>query len=399
MGKGGDSSENKEEIVGSFGPSLGTRVESIHSCVHILADGHLCIGSESIGFRSIDLGNERTIVFALVDISSVDEIDSSDLCIKTRSGEDFIFSSFENRDDVVTALKEANKKALSTFSADGDKAPKQERKMLRRSISFPAISSRHLLEQGDGIDDSFDELLESMADMTLGIEQQKEVYAAEQRDEANTSQSKRTIQGGRRYSVEFFSRVLKSRAPKEIENAWAKLNIDKNVLCPDILIEGVEIPYSIDDFYETFLGNEAKYPREKFMAEFQQAENIESTKWHDTGDGFTLGRVYDYYNPNPAPMGPPMAQAKTEYTLQRYNKCGIQICCTTMVSGVPMSDCFVIENRILLEQTTDDAITIKVDCGLRFVKRTMFQKLIQVTSKGGIKKTWLDYIEWIKSCS
>eukprot|EP00957_Ditylum_brightwellii_P207201 15351940-Ditylum_brightwellii.AAC.1 len=78
-----------------------------------------------------------------------------------------------------------------------------------------------------------------MADMTLGIEQQKEVYAAEQRDEANTSQSKRTIQGGRRYSVEFFSRVLKSRAPKEIENAWAKLKIDKNVLCPDILIEAM----------------------------------------------------------------------------------------------------------------------------------------------------------------
>mmetsp|Transcript_36542 Transcript_36542/g.54580 ORF Transcript_36542/g.54580 Transcript_36542/m.54580 type:complete len:272 (-) Transcript_36542:364-1179(-) len=193
----------------------------------------------------------------------------------------------------------------------------------------------------------------------------------------------------------FFDDAAKNRSPSEIEQAWAKLKNKKNETYPNTILSDVKLNYTINDFYRIFWSSNTANPYEDYKREVQGHEDIITTSWIDSGDKFTLCRSQKYLHPNSAPVGPRMAKAVTQQTLQWYGDHGIQICFATTVEGTPMADCFVLKDRILVE-ATDDGLIMRVDMGICFVKKTIYKRIIAAASKAGSKKTWESFVDYIQ---
>eukprot|EP00565_Helicotheca_tamesis_P003369 CAMPEP_0185729150 /NCGR_PEP_ID=MMETSP1171-20130828/4492_1 /TAXON_ID=374046 /ORGANISM="Helicotheca tamensis, Strain CCMP826" /LENGTH=385 /DNA_ID=CAMNT_0028397927 /DNA_START=133 /DNA_END=1290 /DNA_ORIENTATION=+ len=375
----------------AFGDELG-KIRGVYKCAFGLEDGHLAVGSKSIGYRSTDFGNERKIMVHYGDINSLSAVNASDISISTLSGEGYVFKGFDNRDTVLKLLKDNKEKMLLTAPDEAEPASKSQTKALRRRSSFPTIPV-HALPTAEIEEDDLQGNLRGMGEMTLSIDQQKVVDTAEK--EGKMVEPQAPPPSSRSKSMRFFSNVAKTKSPREIEKAWAKLKTEKSKTYPNTVLDDVKLNYTVDEFYKIFWSNNATCPQENFKRDVQGDKDIVTTEWIDTGDKFTLGRSQQYLHPNDAPMGPPMANSVTEQTLQKYGDHGMQISFSTTVEGVPMADCFVMEDRILAD-ATKGGINVRVDMGLRFVKRTMWKSVIQTAAKGGSKKSWQQFVKYVK---
>jgi len=59
------------------------------------------------------------------------------------------------------------------------------------------------------------------------------------------------------------------------------------------------------------------------------------------------------------------------------------------VKDVPMTDCFHVDDQILIEPTPDGGVSITSRFEIRFIKRTMFRNIITNTTKG-------EFVSWFK---
>lgn len=102
-------------------------------------------------------------------------------------------------------------------------------------------------------------------------------------------------------------------------------------------------------------------------------------------------RSIDYRHPIRAPVGPPSARATKEQTLQRFDGCGLCLDTRTIVVGVPIADCFHVDDRILVEATPEGGVTVRAMFQVRFVKNTMLKNIVRSTTNSEFKEFFAKY--------
>ena len=109
-------------------------------------------------------------------------------------------------------------------------------------------------------------------------------------------------------------------------------------------------------------------------------------------------RTIHYVHPICAPMAPPTAKACKSQVLYKFGSVGLCLETCTVVEDVPMTDCFVVDDRLwVYENSTEEennATSKKEGCiamvtfQIRFVKSTMFRRIIENTTREEFNKWW-----------
>ena len=162
-----------------------------------------------------------------------------------------------------------------------------------------------------------------------------------------------------------------------------------NVVIQDYVLNDCS---SLDQFFELFVADTAKYSLSKFLKSIGESQ-LRCTEWkpqQDDNDNkenvntTTMTRVVKYMHPVNAPMAPPEAEARKEQRVHRYGNQGILLTTETFVEDVPLTDCFYVAERIRAVPTDDkSAVSVSMEFGITFVKSTMFKGIIskQTTSE------------------
>mmetsp|Transcript_29711 Transcript_29711/g.45958 ORF Transcript_29711/g.45958 Transcript_29711/m.45958 type:complete len:633 (-) Transcript_29711:152-2050(-) len=164
-------------------------------------------------------------------------------------------------------------------------------------------------------------------------------------------------------------------------------------------LESIPLPVSVDDFYKQVLDDNADHSIDKFMRDIGELEVV-STSWQPSvpTPNAPANRGIKYIHPINAPMAPPTAAARKEQVLQKFGNVGLCLETSTFVENVPMADCFVVRDRLWVNENSEDggcivSITFQID----FIKGTMFRRIIENTTRGEYQKYWTQFWDMIKS--
>ena len=172
----------------------------------------------------------------------------------------------------------------------------------------------------------------------------------------------------------------------------------------DIVVENEIIENcTLEQFYDTFMTNDAIYSMERFLTGRGDFD-VRTSDWEEdinaagseepsnVGAWTKYKRVIKYMHPVNVPLAPPQAAARKEQLLTRYHNAGICIVTQTFVDDVPMTDCFYVADRMLVEPSSsiEGALTIRMEFGITFVKSTMFKGIIS-------RKTTAEFVELFKA--
>jgi len=233
----------------AFGDKLGT-FRGMYPCSYLLEDGHLAVGSKSVGYRCSSTSCARMIMIGLNDIGSVNGVGATGLIISTTSGQDYVFKGFAGRDAVMKLVNDEKNKTLrgapSTFTKSY-----ATRVQHRRRSSFPTIPV-NALPMGEFEKDDMQETLDIMKDMTKAVEQNKTIIHNER-----SGKSERPPPDVRKSvttkSMRFFAAVAKNRTDKDLDKAWAKLKAEKNKTYPTVVLSvSISPKCSINIFLSSF---------------------------------------------------------------------------------------------------------------------------------------------------
>jgi len=109
--------------------------------------------------------------------------------------------------------------------------------------------------------------------------------------------------------------------------------------------------------------------------------DVKATQWENT-DGFAKKRFIKYDHPINIPLSiaPPAGSATKTQIMRRFGDNGICIDTETWISDVPLADCFYVADRLLVASNPEGGISLTIQFGNCFVKRTMFKGIIAATS-------------------
>jgi hypothetical protein len=178
---------------------------------------------------------------------------------------------------------------------------------------------------------------------------------------------------------------------------WATVCADVEKYA-EVPVRDVELPLEGDDleaFVEKFVGDDAPFSWSKYMTEVVGDLDVTATKWaaaatvgengESSGAVKALARTIEYTHPVNAPMAPPTAGARKEQVLKDYgNENGLVIETKTVVSDVPMTDCFYVKDVLQVQRSKTNAEkwVVSIRFEVVFIKSTMFRALINRTTIG-----------------
>jgi len=152
----------------------------------------------------------------------------------------------------------------------------------------------------------------------------------------------------------------------------------------EIAIESLALPLTVDEFYNQILVDNAPHSFGKFMQDIGEL-NVDTTPWQPPGEpteSEPTTRIIHYTHPVNAPMAPPTAKARKEQFFNKVGGVGLCVETCTVVEEVPMADCFVVEDRLWVQENEDGGCTVAVTFQIRFVKSTYFRRIIENTTRG-----------------
>jgi hypothetical protein len=104
--------------------------------------------------------------------------------------------------------------------------------------------------------------------------------------------------------------------------------------------------------------------------------NVVTTPWDLTrvpaepATSESTSRTIHYTHPVNVPMAPPTAKARKQQQFYKFGNAGLWLETCTVVEDVPMTDCFVVEDRLWLHGAKDESrgCVLSVTFQIRFVK-------------------------------
>jgi len=152
----------------------------------------------------------------------------------------------------------------------------------------------------------------------------------------------------------------------------------------EIAIESLALPLTVDEFYNQILVDNAPHSFGKFMQDIGEL-NVDTTPWQPPGEpteSEPTTRIIHYTHPVNAPMAPPTAKARKEQFFNKVGGVGLCVETCTVVEEVPMADCFVVEDRLWVQENEVNGCSVAVTFQIRFVKSTYFKRIIENTTRG-----------------
>lgn len=182
----------------------------------------------------------------------------------------------------------------------------------------------------------------------------------------------------------------KTISPKDSLEVWASVRDAKDPKFTDVVLESVSLPCTLDAFHTLFLQDNAAHSIGSYQGKVIGDTELQISLWTLSEDSLssspsitTLARSIDYVHPvNAGPMAPPEAAATKSQTLRLFpDNRGLIVDTRTTVKGVPMADCFHVNDRLLVEPSPDgENVTVTAKFEVKFVKRTMFKKIVALTT-------------------
>ena len=111
----------------------------------------------------------------------------------------------------------------------------------------------------------------------------------------------------------------------------------------------------------------------------------------------TFQRDISFIHPLNNAVGPSEAKTTRQQQYQQYGQYGICVRNATRVHGVPGADCFRLEDRWIVERTSESSVTLTVTFQLVFHKRTMFKPIIQKNSRAETKKWFAGFSNYLQN--
>ncbi len=216
-----------------------------------------------------------------------------------------------------------------------------------------------------------------------------------------------------------------------------KANFETNY--PDLITQSYTLPnHTIDDFYQTFLQDDAQSSFHVFQQSVMKDENIQVTPWNPPkpdNDGNKSNsnnnnvtqalqsshqRSMSFIHPRNSKIGPSTAQTRKEQTCMLFQQqqhsqqpsslslVGIVLSSSTKFEGVPYSDCFLVEDQWIIEpinsvndhnnhDSSKNGCYISIRFKVNFIKSTIMKKVIYRQTKQEMKDWFELYIQYLDS--
>jgi hypothetical protein len=154
---------------------------------------------------------------------------------------------------------------------------------------------------------------------------------------------------------------------------------------------------TVQEFHDLVLKDNAVHSIGKFMTDIGDMD-VEATAWEPKGGQPIITRTIHYIHPVNAPMAPPTAKAfKTQY-LHKFGDIGLCLESSTIVEDVPMTDCFVVDDLLWVSQDEETGgCIVNVTFQIRFVKTTMFRRIIENATRSEFQKWWTQFGEMVSA--
>lgn len=169
--------------------------------------------------------------------------------------------------------------------------------------------------------------------------------------------------------------------------------------------EDIELPTmflgSIHGLEMIFFDDTAFYSWELFLQKMGNTD-VKTSLWtvplrktHIPKLGMVSDRNITYLHPVSNPLAPPMARAHKRQRLERYRRHSVLIQSWTEVRDVPLADCFVVEDRLLIRQFGTKNITVSSYFNIEFTKDTMFRSIIEQQTTKEYKELLHEYYRYL----
>ncbi len=207
---------------------------------------------------------------------------------------------------------------------------------------------------------------------------------------------------------------------------------------PELIVQSHLIPmYTLDQFYNKFLDDNATKSLYHFQKNFFHSRNIDLTHWvtvtttNSTNDDtihaqeeedqnnkdddynstrkqeslyWKQSRSISFVHPRNAKIGPSTAQIfRTQHSttikssIHSRSSDLMIIDTSTKLDGVPYSDCFVVEEQWILEPIDNDNLHLSIRFNINFTKATIMKKIIIKQTKQEVKHWYHLYLKYILS--
>lgn len=173
----------------------------------------------------------------------------------------------------------------------------------------------------------------------------------------------------------------------------------------EVAIQSLALPLTVDEFYHQVLEDNATQSFEKFMRDIGEL-NVKSTPWQPSKaptPSEPNTRSIQYTHPVNAPMAPPTAKAFKQQVLHKFGTVGMCLDTCTVVQEVPMADCFVVNDRLWVHEAEDEntgtvkGCIVAVTYEIKFVKSTMFRRIIESQTRKEYALFWNQYADMVRS--
>ena len=417
--KDADGSSNSTNISPIFGPAIGTVVAK-HLCKHESKNGTLYLATRAACFHSTIFGFEQARrVVPLATVVAILHLGDNGILIRDESGKTFHFIFQADRDACfnlllnlhgrvsVYKLNRDQLKELGEESAEDKKQEEGEKNqkgndkqadcstneaLFRRSLSMPVPKSSSKDEGdaavGSGKDDGAKEASEETYLAACAVANMADDETQCKRNLVQEISKGKISESGWKTAKKHGASDATSKTSDEMRADWIKYRDSKTPSYEETVIDGFRLACTLDEYFDMFLSNDSEqYSYGSYQRKLGDSE-LDVSPWKlSEKDGLSIERVVSYVHPVNAPMAPPSAAASKTQTFRRWGEHGMCIETRTEVKDVPMTDCFHVDDQILIEPTPDGGVSITGRFEIRFIKRTMFRSIITNTTKG-------EFVSW-----
>ena len=372
--------QSSSEIVQSlFGRTVGP-CWADDSCSYHRQHGRLYLSTKAVCFYSNLFGFERRLCLLLTDLDLMELYRSTSIRLCMVDGEDFVFKSLTRRDSILQSL----------YDLKYNRIPSQLR------VIELASSVEHEI-------DKIDKVLES----PLNPMENSPLPPTRRRTQSEPSclqnmpkQSRSTLYSMHSLEIDTQNRsrtessgdCSSQASPNNVFAAWVELKRADDPPYQEIVIEDMELPCSLTDFYNTLLADDAPWSIPRFQRDVMGDSEIECSNWalDEDGDQSLMSRTISFCHPIKSNLGLGQfsALARREQRLRQFGTYGMSLDTSSFVKGVPASECFHVDDRWILEQR-GSVVFLTVKYQTRFTGRTILKRLISQSTKSEV-------LDWYK---
>lgn len=352
-------------------------------CSYRRQQGRLYLSTKAVCFYSNLFGFERRLCLLLTDVDLMELYRSTSIRICMVDGEDFVFKSLTRRESILNTLNDLK----------NNRMPSQLR------VIELANSAEH---ENDKTDKVLDTLLNPMGQSSLPptrrrTQSEPSCLQNMPKHSASTLHSLHPLEidNQNRSRTESSGDFSSQASPEDLYPAWVAMKREDDPPYQKVVIEGMELPCSLTDFYNTLLADDAPWSIPRFQRDIIGDSEIECSDWaiDETGDQSLMRRTISFRHPINLDfgLGKFTALARREQRLRQFGTYGISLETSSFVKGVPASECFHVDDRWFLEQR-GGVVLFTVKYETRFSGRTILKRLISQSTESEV-------LDWYKCYS